>query len=114
MKVREMLFSLVAAHKACKNEAVKKALKEAIVVLQDVYLNMSGTIGLEIELSKSRGDRLVVSFDYDHMDEAGYRMGETSYRAVITPRLVDVKGFNKDGARDYLTDTLKLALDEDC
>jgi hypothetical protein len=68
--------------------------------------------GTKIDMDRSRDSKIVLTFDYHHMDKVGYVGYYThwsSYTAIITPTFdgfaVNIRGCNTNNIIDYLPDT---------
>ena len=70
--------------------------------------------GTKIDLDRSTGDRIVLSFGFHFMDQNGYYCGWGEYSAVIRPAFhgidVTIKGRNRNDIKDYLYQTYEYAL----
>ena len=79
--------------------------------------------GCSVNLVESKVNRLVIDFDYHHMDENGYYDGWSHNQIIVTPSLVwefDIKVVNKKGGRriesydrDYFVETFNYILGDD-
>jgi len=72
--------------------------------------------GCEIDLVRSKPERIVISLGYHHMSEHGYYDGWTYHDVVITPSLqfgynLRITGRDRNQIKDYLYDTLANELD---
>ena len=70
--------------------------------------------GTGIDLDKSSGNKVVLTFGYHFMDENGYYDGWEDYTAVVTPTFdgidVVIKGRNRDDIKDYLAEQFDYVL----
>lgn len=71
--------------------------------------------GTKIDIDASREDRVVLTFDFHFMNDAGYYDGWGSYKAIITPSLshgpcLRIAGRDRRSIKDYLHDTMQHAL----
>lgn len=65
--------------------------------------------GTKFEWELSNPEKLVFSFGFHHMNDAGYYDGWTEHKAIITPSLyfginINITGKNRNMIKDYLTD----------
>ena len=71
--------------------------------------------GSKLEIEESRGDRLIFSTSFHHMDDSGMYCGWTEHRVVVTPSFIGgfdlkVTGRDKNGIKDYIGETFHNAL----
>jgi hypothetical protein len=64
----------------------------------------------------SKPDKLVFSFGFHHMNEAGYYDGWTEHKAIVTPSLCDsfnlrITGRDRNQIKDYLYDVFSQWLE---
>lgn len=72
---------------------------------------------LDIDASLRQADRLVFTFSFHHMDDAGGYDGWTDHKAVVSPSLVydfDLKitGRDRNGIKEYLHELFHAALSD--
>lgn len=72
----------------------------------------------KIDLERSDPNRLVFSFGYHHMNEAGMYDGWTDHEAIVTPCLsfgfsLRITGRDKNQIKDYLHYVFQTALETD-
>lgn len=72
--------------------------------------------GTQIDYAKTTGDRVVLTLGYHFMDGSGSYAGWGDYTVIVTPRFqglsIVIKGRNRNGIKDYLTDVFSMALSE--
>ena len=113
------IASAIDARKRCKEtnntvwidnwtEAIKRAERE--------YLPRGSGIdgGTKIDLEHSHANKIVLTFDFHHMDDSGYR-DWTQHTAIITGALVGqfdlrITGPNRNDVKEYLYQTFEYAL----
>lgn len=71
--------------------------------------------GTQIDLDRSRPNRLVFTTEFHHMDDGSY-CGWTSHDAIVTPDLVcgvriRVTGRDRNGIKDYIADCFSALAD---
>ena len=77
--------------------------------------------GCKIDREESTGKRIVIRFNYHHMDDNGSYTGWESYQAIVTPTFggVDVNVYPAEGVfgggdfLDYAAETLEFILGAD-
>ncbi len=69
-----------------------------------------------IDIDASGDDKIVLMFDYHHMNDNGYYDGWTEHKAIITPSFsgfdLKITGPNKRDIKDYLREVFSYALDQ--
>jgi hypothetical protein len=122
MKVYQQLASLLDARLNCigtGNTEWESRHETAILELVRDYLPSGAGIdgGVEIDLTASNGARLVFTFSYHHMNDAGYYDGWTHHRLTVTPAFTGINmrisGPNRNEVKDYLADTFDIALQQE-
>lgn len=70
--------------------------------------------GTKIDLDRSTGDRIVLTFGFHFMDQNGMYAGWGDYSAVIRPAFhgidVTIRGRNRNDIKEYLHQTYEYAL----
>ncbi len=70
--------------------------------------------GTQIDVDRSSGDRVVLTFGFHFMDPNGYYAGWGDYQAVIRPAFhgidLTIKGRNRNDIKEYLYQTYEYAL----
>ena len=75
--------------------------------------------GSRLDYEKSTPDKLVIVFEYHHMNEHGYYTHWTEHKCTVTPSLVSdfnlkiTKGKASEQDLDYFHDTFDYALREE-
>ena len=72
--------------------------------------------GCQIDLGRSKPDRLVLTLGYHHMNQDGYYTTWTHHDVIVTPSLqwgysLRITGKDQNGIKDYLYDVLTNCLD---
>jgi hypothetical protein len=61
--------------------------------------------GTKIAIDKSNADRVVLTFSYHHMNEAGFYEGWTEHTAIIRPAFnglnIRITGSNRNDCKEY-------------
>lgn len=122
-KLYQELASVIDARLNCKytgNTEWFERHTERLEQLQRDYLPSGSGIdsGTKIDLDHSTGDRIVLTFGFHHMNEAGMYDGWTEHTAIVTASLVHgmqlrITGRDRNGIKDYLHDTFNQALCSD-
>ena len=73
--------------------------------------------GTSIDLDKSTGEKIILSFSFHHMDESGYD-GWTEHTITVKPSLqfgftLSISGPNRNDIKDYLADVFQSVLSEE-
>lgn len=73
--------------------------------------------GAELDFDKSKPERLVINFYWTHYNEAGFCIGTTDYKAVITPSLahgckIRIVGWNREDIKDMFYETIHSNIDQ--
>ncbi len=70
--------------------------------------------GTQIDLDRSNGAKVVLTFGFHFMDQHGMYAGWGDFQAVIRPAFhgidVEIKGRNRNGIKEYLYQTYEYAL----
>ena len=88
----------------------------AIAHIEKNYLPSGSGIdrGTRVDFDKSTADRIVLVFEFHHMNENGMYDGWTEHTATITPGFngihIAIGGRNRNGIKDYLHGVLSHAL----
>jgi hypothetical protein len=74
--------------------------------------------GTKIDLSRSTSEKLVLSCEYHHMNDAGYYDGWTEHKIVITPSLqfgiaIKIGGRDRNDIKEYLYEVYDCWLNEE-
>lgn len=110
-KVYQELASLVVARNNCiaeGNTNGKRNHSARITDIIDNYFPSSGGIakGVAIDLDKSNGSKLVFTFSYHHMNDAGSYDGWTEYVLTITATFhginLSISGPDRNNIKEYL------------
>ena len=86
--------------------------------LQDLLPSGSGfDCGCKIDIPKSGSTKVVITFDYHHMNEDGYYTGWTSHTLTVSPTFsgfdMKISGRDRNQAKDYFYDTFSAVLSEE-
>lgn len=110
----------IQARLSCKqinNDEWARKWGEAITLAEENFLPSGSGIdsGCKIDLDRSHGSKIVMTFGYLHMDESGYT-NWTEYTAYVTPSFQGVSlritGPNQNDIKDYLYQTFDYALQQ--
>lgn len=114
------IASTVQAFKNCieahNNEWRDKHL-EAIREYEDMLPSGSGIDGgTKIDIDRSSGDKLVLTFSYHHMNDCGMYDGWNDYTCYVRPAFdgitLSIRGRNRNDIMDYLYEVYNGALTE--
>lgn len=115
-----LFASLLDARENCRKSGNNEWLDrhtDRLHELEKEYLPHGSGIDAQcfVDLAESRPNRLVIPFDFHHMDENGYYDGWTSHTAVVTPSLanqIDIRitGRDRNQIKDYLHEVFYNAL----
>lgn len=100
------------------NNGYAERWKDAIDKM--VYENLvcgGGFCNIHFDYEESRVDKLVIWFSYHHMNDAGFYVGWTDHKLIITPSLVNdidmrITGRDKDDIKNYFYEVFDIALRE--
>ena len=101
-----VLAQKLAASKECV-EPFKQAALDSIEAMQAILPHGSGIDdACYIDTAKSRKDRIVIYFDYHHMNENGYYTRWTHHNLILTPSFANgfdmrITGPNTNQCKDY-------------
>lgn len=124
-KVYELLDMAISARKNCqKSDYVNHSLEDKwsllIEHLEKNYLPYGSGFDAGVHVDEDvcvNGVKLVLTFDFHHMNEHGYYDGWTTHKAIITPYFdgigVAIKGSlpkKYQHSREYFGDTIYEAL----
>lgn len=118
---KQSLISLIA--QKCEwwktvNEDFMQICDDQLTKLEKLLPHGSGIdCGCKIDREKSGSKKVVITFDFHHMNNAGYYDGWSSYRLTVTPVLwgdfyIKITGQNKNYIKDYLYDLFDSVLSE--
>lgn len=122
-KLYQEIASTIAALKNCEKSGNREWFEKHKDTLYDIEKNIlphgSGIdSGCKINLEKSSENKIVIDVPYHCMDENGYYAGWRDYQIIIRAHLassfvIDVKGRDYNGLKDYLADTFHYVMNED-
>lgn len=86
-------------------------------LMEDAPSGSGFDCGTEFCLEKSSGNKLVFVTTYHHMNHAGYYVGWTEHKVIITPSFfcdydMRITGKNKNDIKDYIGDVFAFWLNE--
>lgn len=123
MKLYQKIASTIVALKNCEKSGNSEWIGRHEDTLYDIEKNIlphgSGIdAGCKINLEKSGENKIVIDVPYHCMDENGYYDGWRDYQIVIKAHLVfgfviDVKGRDYNGLKDYLADLFNYVMYEE-
>lgn len=113
-KVYSEIASLLLAAENCRKYSNVKWLDKHITKIGEIVSNHapSGSgidCGTKFDENASNPEKLVFTFEYHHMNEAGYYDGWTSHKAIVTPSLsfgyrLRITGSDRNMVKDYFYD----------
>lgn len=119
--VYEELGSLVSARLNClesnNEEWFHKHTDLIEGMMKEYFPHGSGfDCGTTLDFEKSTAEKLVISTEYHHMNEAGMYDGWTSHQIIVTPSFVGgysmrITGRDRNGIKEYIADTFSACLD---
>lgn len=117
MKLIEEIARQCEWHKTV-NELHKKVCEENIAKCEEQLPHGSGfDNGCKIDVEQSGRTKVVINFDFHHMNEMGGYCGWTKHHAIITPEFggfdVKITGPDKGCYKDYLFDVFYDALERE-
>jgi hypothetical protein len=73
--------------------------------------------GTTVDIDKSTADRIVLNADFHHMDEHGFYDGWTEHQIIVSPSFIGrfsirVTGRDRNGIKEYLSETYHYTLDQ--
>lgn len=91
--------------------------EDRIKKLQSMLPHGSGIdCGCKIDVDKSGDNKVIITFEYHHMNENGYYAGWTSHKLTVRPTFsgIDMKisGRDVDGLKEYLYDVFYHILND--
>lgn len=113
-----LLAGAVVAHLNCTKsnnlDWKDRWLARIDALVKDVFPSGGGFFNTGINLDKSDRNKLTLYTSYQHYDQNGYADGYTTHDVVIRADLlhgftIDVKGRNKNGIKDYISDVFDHA-----
>lgn len=123
MKLYQKIASAVIALKNCEksgNSDWQEKHKDILYGIQKNKLPHGSGIdaGCTINLEKSSESKIVINIPYHCMDENGYYVGWRDYQIVVKAHLafgaiVDVRGRDYNGLKDYLADLFHHVMNEE-
>ena len=96
-------------HKTVNDNYVDKC-ESIIETLQGLLPSGSGfDSGCKIDIKKSGITKVIITFDFHHMNEDGYYTGWTSHTLTVFPTFtgfdMKISGRDRKGSKDYFYDT---------
>jgi len=118
------LYSLLASRiqamancvKANNQEWLVKHREHAEQLVKQFMPSGSGIdTGTKLCFEESTGEKLVFTFGFHHMNDAGMYDGWTEHKAIVTPSLqfgfnLKITGRDRNGIKDYLHETFSADL----
>ena len=106
------MASLIAAIENCRQSNNVEWLQRHSTTLAAMVKNSapSGSgidCGTQIDMHKSKAERLVFTMSFHHMDESGGYDGWTEHEVIVTPSLASgfelrITGRDRNGIKEYL------------
>lgn len=103
------LANLINAIKTCKPDWADKH-NSTIDEMEKLLPHGSGIDGIcEIDRTNSTKDKIIVNFEYHHMDDGGFYDGWTDHKLILTPSFIGgydmrITGRDRNQIKDYLYD----------
>lgn len=125
--MRQPLYRHIAgtidAYKRCKTDPnradwASKHFEALGIMARNCLPSGSGIdCGTKIDIDASTTDKIVLIVEFHHMDDNGMYAGWTSHKVIITASLVSdfdvrITGRDRNGIKDYLSDTYQYTLSE--
>lgn len=117
--MKDKLISLIAQtcdwHKVVNDEYMGEC-EDRIYKLEQLLPSGSGIdAGCKIDVEKSSSDKVIITFGYHFMNDAGYYDGWEDYKLIVKPKLwndFDLRIVGKDRRfiKDYLYDLFDTEL----
>ena len=117
----QRLASLVGARLNCiakGNDAYLATHTERIEALVKEHMPSGSGIdsGTKLDLDESTSEKLVFTFGFHHMNDAGVYDGWTDHKAIVTASLqfgfsLRITGRDRNGIKDYLHETFGVSLE---
>ena len=116
------IASTLDAYRSCiksGNEEWEYKHRDLLKEYEDMLPSGSGVDnGTQIDIQRSKNDKIVLHTAFHHMDEGGGYDGWTEHSIVITPSLVfgfhmKITGRDRNGIKDYLAEMFNSALSEE-
>jgi len=101
------------------NEFGKQLHEDALEQFEQLLPSGSGIdCGTKIDRERSKPERLVLTFSFHHMDQAGGYAGWTEHSLIVTPSLqfgldLRITGRDRNGIKEYLHETYHHALTDE-
>lgn len=123
MKLYQKIASLVCALQYCRAHGLDEMADRHTIALDEIERSLlpSGSgidAGTSIDIDSCSEDRLVLNFEFHHMNDTGYYVGWTRHRLIVKPSLlhgftIKITGRDKNGIKEYLADTYHEALNQE-
>jgi len=121
-KVIAKIYRHIQARKNCienKVEFWQNEHENTLAKIEQNFLPHGSGIdsGCKIDLLKSNENKIVISFDFHHMNESGFYDGYTSHNLIVKPGFdglnLHITGKNRNYIKDYLYETFDFCLNEE-
>lgn len=119
-KLYQAIASTIQAYHNCVSSGNDWADKheETLHKFESDYLPSGSGVdcGTKIDLDCSTGDKIVLTFEYHHMNDNGMYDGWTSHTVTVKPSLqfgftLKISGTNRNGDINYFYDLFSSALE---
>jgi hypothetical protein len=117
MKLIEQISKNCEWHKTVNDSFIAEC-ENRIEKLQNLLPSGSGIdSGCKIDIENSGRNKVVITFDYHHMNEDGYYVGWTNHKLIVVPSFVfdfemRITGKDKNDTKEYLYDLFDTVLRE--
>lgn len=117
MKLIEQIAKNCEWHKTVNN-AFMAECENRLDKLEKMLPSGSGIdCGCKIDVSASGKNKVVITFDFHHMNENGYYDGWTSHKLIVSPSFgfdfeMNISGRDKNDTKEYLYDLFDSVLRE--
>lgn len=116
MKRYQQIARAIEHIQRVKNEYSERAMEE---VYKTLPTGSGIDAGIFIDEERSNENRIILTFEFHHMNEDGYYDGWTFHTAIVKPSLcwgfdLRITGHNRNQIKDYLGDLFQTYLNEDC
>lgn len=99
------------------NEAYRDQCEDNLDKLEQMLPSGSGIdAGTKIDREKSGKDKVIINFEYHHLNGDGYYDGWTQHKLIVKPTFMgiemNIQGRDRNDTKDYLYDLFDTVLNE--
>ena len=123
MKLYQRISALLTARKNCEtsgNTEWHRRHTDALLAIVQRYMPSGSGFdsGTQIDLDRSKPNRLVFDTSFHHMDGNGYYDGWTDHRIAATPDFISrfsltISGRDRNKIKDFVYDTFATTLNQE-